>query len=395
VTQSSTLPEDTRKEVVVTHHGEPPSAPPLEWGPATASSSWREGALTRIHELDALHRWLHHPKRNDEHTTQMDGAIHWHLKMAQDAAALDHNWWRLLTGAIYERANSNSDAAEATILRMAPDDFILGQMPSLVAHVQRHLPTTDARRVSIETLAGQLDQSPNGRTTAPLDDLNEAQRTQLVGAVRAASSQAGREQSAVRSFRNVLGVTTIVLILLSVTVAILGFIHPTTIPLCFKPEQNSQELVVCPTGQSPLTAVSDNSGPGGSSTASGDIDDAVNRTVGRADLFTVEFIGLIAAAIAAAAGLRQLRGSTLPFGLPATLAVLKLPTGALTAFVGLLLMRGQFVPGLSALDSSAQILAWAALFGYAQQVFTRLVDQQAHTVLDRVRGAKNQETPAT
>ncbi|MDQ1615581.1 MAG: hypothetical protein QOJ60_1520, partial [Actinomycetota bacterium] len=31
-------------------------------------------------------------------------------------------------------------------------------------------------------------------------------------------------------------------------------------------------------------------------------------------------------------------------------------------------------------------------FGYAQQVFTRLVDQQAHSVLDRVRGAKHQES---
>jgi hypothetical protein len=54
--------------------------------------------------------------------------------------------------------------------------------------------------------------------------------------------------------------------------------------------------------------------------------------------------------------------------------------------LGLLLMRGQFIPGLTALDSSAQILAWALVFGYGQQLFTRLVDQQAHTVLDRVRG---------
>jgi hypothetical protein len=44
------------------------------------------------------------------------------------------------------------------------------------------------------------------------------------------------------------------------------------------------------------------------------------------------------------------------------------------------------VPGLSALDTSAQILAWALVFGYAQQLFTRLVDQQAHTVLQTVRG---------
>jgi hypothetical protein len=50
-------------------------------------------------------------------------------------------------------------------------------------------------------------------------------------------------------------------------------------------------------------------------------------------------------------------------------------------------MRGQFVPGLSALDTSAQILAWALVFGYAQQLFTRLVDQQGQTILDNVRGA--------
>jgi hypothetical protein len=67
------------------------------------------------------------------------------------------------------------------------------------------------------------------------------------------------------------------------------------------------------------------------------------------------------------------------------LAALKLPTGAVTAVLGLLLVRGEFVPGLSALDTSGQILAWAVIFGYAQLVFTRFVDQQAQTVLDKVR----------
>jgi hypothetical protein len=50
-------------------------------------------------------------------------------------------------------------------------------------------------------------------------------------------------------------------------------------------------------------------------------------------------------------------------------------------------MRGQFVPGLTALDTSAQILVWALLFGYGQQLFTLLVDRRPHTVLDGVRGA--------
>ena len=61
--------------------------------------------------------------------------------------------------------------------------------------------------------------------------------------------------------------------------------------------------------------------------------------------------------------------------MPVALAALKLPTGAITAFLGLLLMRQRYDPGLSALDTSAQILAWALVFGYARdELFTRLVD---------------------
>jgi hypothetical protein len=56
---------------------------------------------------------------------------------------------------------------------------------------------------------------------------------------------------------------------------------------------------------------------------------------------------------------------------------------------------GQFVPGLTALDTSAQILAWALLFGYAQQVFTRLADRQGQNVLNSVRGANRPQTNTT
>jgi hypothetical protein len=113
----------------------------------------------------------------------------------------------------------------------------------------------------------------------------------------------------------------------------------------------------------------------------------VEDTASSQDLIVVELVGLTAAAIATAAAIRGIRGSSERYGLPVALAALKLPTGAITAFLGLLLMRGQFVPGLSALDTSAQILAWALVFGYAQQLFTRLVDQQGQTVLNNVRGA--------
>jgi hypothetical protein len=66
------------------------------------------------------------------------------------------------------------------------------------------------------------------------------------------------------------------------------------------------------------------------------------------------------------------------------LSLLKLPSGGLLALVGLLFVRGGFVPGLSQLDSQPQILAYAFLFGSAQQLVTRLIDRQAQDILTKV-----------
>ena len=49
---------------------------------------------------------------------------------------------------------------------------------------------------------------------------------------------------------------------------------------------------------------------------------------------------------------------------------------------GLILIHGEFVPGLSELDSQGQILAYAVLLGVAQHLFTRFVDRKAETVLN-------------
>ncbi len=61
-----------------------------------------------------------------------------------------------------------------------------------------------------------------------------------------------------------------------------------------------------------------------------------------------------------------------------------MPAGALTAVIGILLLAGGFVPGLSNLDSQRQILAYALVFGYAQQIITRLADKQAQAILERI-----------
>ncbi len=344
----------------------------------SAATAWREGALTRISELEALARWLvddPDSARDDDLFT----ALFRHLELARSAAQGRARVLSSITGSQYERTASNMDAAEADLLQIAPDWYLRGQMPSVIRHVERHLPASDRRLAQLRDLAADPDD----------EDLSRADRGRIVAAHRAASSAATREHARVRSFRNVLAVASLVLVILAAGVAVTGFVSPGTVPLCFEPATNGALVVVCPTEQSVFVPAPQQ----GVGLSTPDIDDVVRNTAGPWDLVTVELIGLLAAAVAGAAGLRNIRGTSTPFALPVALAVLKLPTGALTAFLGLLLMRGGFVPGLSALDTSAQILAWAIVFGYAQQLFTRFVDQQARTVLDSVGGAERTVTP--
>ncbi|MCA1600462.1 MAG: hypothetical protein LC776_02045 [Acidobacteria bacterium] len=350
-----------------------------------ASSPWREFALTRAAELEALSNWALRNHRL-ENAEDLARAIQQHLKAARDAAGSKNRFRAWGRSSLVQRAMGNLDAAEAQLLNLAPATYILGQIPSLSNHVQRHLAGEDPRRQEFERIVQTLGVKDTDRTGAlkahdELTEKVENERGKIVTAVRGASSAALREQLRVASFRNVLVASALVMTLLAVGVAVMGFVTPTAVPLCFEPEKAAQTVVVCPTEQSVLVPTGQQTGPA----VPPDVDDLVEQTANRGDLLVVELIGLIAAAIAAAAAIRGIRGSSEPYGLPVALALLKLPTGAITAFLGLLLMRGQFLPGLSALDTSAQILAWAIIFGYAQQLFTRLVDQQAHTVLDNVR----------
>lgn len=366
----------------------------LVGGPVT--SGWREGTLTRAKELESLCFWMlaNHPKENGE---VLGNAVLVHLEAARDAATAaklkPRKTFRFFRhGPLLERAMSNLDAAEANLLNIAPPEYLLGQIPCLLRHVQCHLVGNDPRRLEFERIAQRLGvKDPDHpllptkeHESADLRKVVEEERGKIVSITRSASSAALREQVRVRSFRNILVVTTLVMTLLAVAVAITGLVNPTLIPMCFAPEESGQGVVVCPTAQSEAFTMSNAES---SIAQTEDVDDHLREAVTPYDLLVVELVGLAAAAVAAAAAIRGMRGSSERYGLPVALAALKLPTGAVTAFLGVLLMRGQFVPGLSALDTSAQILAWALVFGYAQQLFTRLVDRQGQTVLDSVRGA--------
>jgi hypothetical protein len=336
------------------------------------ASSWREQALTRVAELENLAEAFQDPSAEHKEKV-LAQRIHRHLDTAREAAEgkrpKRRGWERLkamLGGSPLERTASNLDAAELDVLRLAPPAYLQGQLPTLLANARAHLPFEDPRRQSIESICA--DGWPR---------LTPAEADAVFAATRAANSAARREVVQIRSFRNILYVTTALLGAAAAGLVVLGARRPELIPLCFNPGDS----IVCPTTVA---------GPVAQGTADSRVDEVIRDTAGEWDIPLVALIGLVAAAVSAAVALRNLRGTTTPYSLPVALAVLKLPTGALTAILGLILMRGEFVPGLSALDTPGQILAWAILFGYAQQLFTRFVDERAHRILNQVNG---QEQP--
>jgi hypothetical protein len=325
------------------------------WTPARAS--WREDAVARIDELDAQAGLLRARTSHDVRVAdELLENTRRHLQVARLEAGRRANALRTGSGGSVTRVQSRINAAETNLLRLALDEDLIGLLPSIRAIVRENLAPRDPRRRQLEAIA-----------TGEREALSEAERGKVIAAMREASAEGRRKMARVRSFRNVLFVTSALLTLLALGIAVLGAVEPAALPVCFTPEGQ----VVCATEQTPLAA-------------DGDVDRVLAGTVSPWDLALIELIGVVAAAIAAAAALRRIRGTSTPFSLPIALALLRLPTGALTALLGLTLMRGGFVPGLSDLDSSAQILAWAIVFGYAQEVFTHLVDSQAHSVLDDV-----------
>jgi hypothetical protein len=105
----------------------------------------------------------------------------------------------------------------------------------------------------------------------------------------------------------------------------------------------------------------------------------------------VAALGALGGALAATLSIRNLRGTSTPYDVPVALAFLKVPLGALTAILALVAIQGDFVPGLSILDSQGQILAYALVFGFAQQAFSRLLDQRAQDLLEGLPGGASTE----
>jgi hypothetical protein len=260
--------------------------------------------------------------------------------------------------------------AEVQLVELYTDEEISAHSPGLLTRIQTCLGPTDPRRVEAEAIFGHGPKSGSScsnnidchterlagrRRHQAADGPGLASRRAAFREAMKVSYEAADEQHArLRHVRNVLVVATVLLAALVVAVCLTAADHPGAIPLCFAEES------ACPSTDSTSPQ------PG--------------------DIPIVALMGILGGAMSATLAVQNLRttAASTPYGIPVSLALLKLPAGALTAIGGLILIHGKFVPGLSDLDSQGQILAYAIVLGVAQQLVTRFVDQRARSALAAV-----------
>ncbi|MGW7522985.1 hypothetical protein [Streptomyces sp. NPDC054783] len=282
----------------------------------------------------------------------MEG-IEAHLK---EAAAAIYKRRRLFSGAAaLERAWANLRAADTALVSICSDEDLVGRSVDVLRKVEYHIKKDDPLRVEVENTVRRIAQ----------EGVRAGDRNLLVLALDASYEALDAEYSRVRSLSGILRIATFFVLIGAGGLAAWGWFCPHSLNMCSLPQGAS--FAACPSGDFTRR-----------------LGEPPSYYAKRIDVLVVEAAGLTGAALTVIASLRQIHGTSSPYMLPLSAALLKFPTGALTAFAGVLFINGAFIPGLSELDTSSQIVAWAISFGAAQHLVTRFVDQRARETLSDV-----------
>jgi hypothetical protein len=287
-------------------------------------------------------------------------AVTRHLEQASDACRCTgkhrrRGWRDRWRGSSVERAFLHLHAAKIFLIDLLPPAELEALVPDITTRLAMALDRNDPRRAEAEA---------HLRTAQGLP-----RRAVLKQAMEVAYDASDEQYVRLRDFRNIILLTALSMAVLTGLLVFFVAIFPDAIPLCFKPgvttaatnTQSAQQLFsVCPSGDLP------------------------QQQPEAGDILIVAGLGAIGGALGALVAIRNLRGTSTPYSVATALAILKGPSGALTAIIGMLLLAGGFVPGLTNLDSQRQILAYALVFGIAQQLVTRVADDRAQQLLNQL-----------
>ncbi|MGW7083621.1 hypothetical protein ACWGH2_08990 [Streptomyces sp. NPDC054871] len=332
---------------------------------AVRGSSWYQRTNAHVAHLQGQLNRFEEQRKADRHGISPDDVklvakANAHLaaarKALQGSTILEH-----ITGASADRALANVHEAEVALLRVAPEDELRNKALYALSHARVHLRSDDVCFQQLKNLLFSRERQVLARSRRKELDANGRELAAIT--LHAAYQAEEAERARVRSFTQIVVMAAVALWVIVIGLGIWGSLDPAVSErFCF-PAETGKDANGNPQKACPL---------GGSEKA--------------ASIFFLEFLGMSAAALAGAVSLKIVRGTSGPYHVATGLIILRLPVGALTAVAGILMMSGEFFPGLTRLDTPSQVAAWAFAFGILQESVTRAIDRQGQYLLDNVKG---------
>jgi hypothetical protein len=291
------------------------------------SSVWREQVRSRLADLRVE---LDSLSPSHGHDARREDA---RTRLDEAATIIDHkpSLLGVWTGVDIEATWMRIHAIEVALVRLSTPEIVRAKLPGIIDDGSQLLGNDHPRVKSLRT----YEKRPRW---------TEDDRECLAQSIRAVYEESDKENVRLRSFRNVLFGATIALAILAIGFAIFGAVFPAAIGLA---------------------------------------------NPSRTDIVVIEMLGLISATLVGAVAIRRIEGTSTAYGVPMASLLLKLPTGALTALAGILMIRAGIVGPALTTAGDIHLAAYALLFGASQQGFTGLVDRQAHNVLSSVSSKDN------
>jgi hypothetical protein len=244
--------------------------------------------------------------------------------------------WRWGSGSDLETGWRSLHTADQALLEIQDPATVLARVPDLKAAVKANFSPEDRR----------VDESIDFLNSCSLQNV-DAGRERIRAIKQAADASSDAAHSSLRNYRNWLLITGVVLLLGLVIVAVVHGFHSNFFKICqaSKPRKGSCISV---------------------------------------DIAEIEAAGALGGLVAAVFALRRLDAYGGPYALPLWQALLRVPSGAAGAVLGIFVMQAGILTSLKAQPDN-KLIPYALFFGYAPDFMLRLLDQKANSVGDSAR----------
>jgi hypothetical protein len=309
--------------------------------PEAYKAPWRTQVALRHNEL--LERLMCAGARRNEHDEFHLIAARAALDDAGRAVESNRHWGRgtfaWWTGSAVNAAWEALHYAERELMAVEDEGEVLDVLPRLLSWMQQVVPAGKQRSAYERKLGEYIE--------GGLFDRDVVRQAHQV------TQTANSEWHAnLRAFRNLLLIASGALAAALVALAMWHAINPDFVSLC---------------------------GSGG--VAGGGRGCLTGSSATGRDVLEVEVVGCIGGLLSVAFGLGAVKTPPSRYNLRAAQAVLKPVVGAATGFVGVLLVQSHILVAPTTRPSESLLLAYAAIFGFSQQLLTQFVDRRAGKLL--------------